>query len=1345
MLRQCSSVPQNLMSFRRQSEGDSGNLLLGSSENCVKRSLTLMTGSIECTSMEGSSDLLELPDSSDKKACYLRRTCLGGSLRSGELMVNFKKSSPVRTVKLKESSEELAFALSEVFTPVPLSIHDPASVLERQSLRRSPRLCSPVPLSIRDPDTVRERKSQRRSPRLWCPVPLSIHDPDTVREKESLQRCPRLCSPVPLSIQDPDTVRERKSQRRSPRLWCPVPLSIHDPDTVRESESLRRSPRLCSPVQLRIQDPDTVRERESLRRSPRLCSPDVSSQKKSGPWFMLCSSAAAGVLEREPEDFKDFHKSDSKVLLLGCSEKHLRRSPRLMKSERSSDQLKLSDSARMKACETVSAGLAECELGILSRKRLRSREVTIYYPGKGQSDSGGNADISEQKIMVSRKKKRSSFEEEEAGLNLVNEKCMRKSPRFVSGYDDGKSNSGTSPCKNIETSLQDSNMQILLEKRVRKSPRLHSSSVGDESVKMEDNRQVMSSSVEEKSSAKSEPNLAGSAAKMLEEKLLRRSPRELTSSSMIDDVEMKLLPKLKEQPAKEKIEVCSSNEMKQGNGDSMCFFIGDPIPDEEARERWHWRYEMKNRGVKGRSLMGNVDEEDELVLNVKCHYTRAQINGSTFDLGDCAYVRGEESQKHIGRIIEFFQTTDEEDYCRIQWFYRASDTVMKDEASFLDKKRVFYSTIMNDNLLNCIISKVNVIQVTPQLNLKANPVPPSDYYYDMEYVLEYSTFHNLQSDNSAKGLDLSSLRCVDTILPISSTSLLEDMPVSESFNKELALLDLYSGCGAMSTGLCLGAKLSGVTLLTRWAVDSDSYACKSLRLNHPETQVRNETAEDFLELLKQWEHLCTKYGVKDGERAFQAKMEVSSAITKDENSRDDEVSTDEYEVSSLVDICFGDPDESGKRGLKFKVRWEGYGPNEDTWEPIEGLSDCQELIQEFVTNGLKTKILPLPGDVDVICGGPPCQGISGYNRFRSVDAPLDDDRNRQIVVFMNIVEFLKPKYVLMENVMDILRFDKASLGRYALSRLVHMHYQARVGIMAAGCYGLPQFRLRVFFWGALPSEDLPQFPLPTHDVVVRYWPPPEFERNVVAYDEGQPHDLQDAILLHDAISDLPAVKNDESFDEMPYGKPPETEFQKFIRSPKLEMMGYVSGILKAEEAVLYDHRPHKLFEDDYLRVCKIPRRKGANFRDLPGVIVGDDNVVRRDTTKDHELLPSGKPMVPDYALTFEQGKSRRPFARLWWDETLPTIVTFPNCHSLKILHPEQDRVLTVRECARLQGFPDYYRFCGTVKKRYRQIGNAVAIPVGRALGYALGMASQKVIGKEPLMKLPLNFSYSNSL
>lgn len=71
---------------------------------------------------------------------------------------------------------------------------------------------------------------------------------------------------------------------------------------------------------------------------------------------------------------------------------------------------------------------------------------------------------------------------------------------------------------------------------------------------------------------------------------------------------------------------------------------------------------------------------------------------------------------------------------------------------------------------------------------------------------------------------------------------------------------------------------------------------------------------------------------------------------------------------------------------------------------------------------------------------------------------------------MEIVDYLKPKFVLMENVVDILKFAGGYLAKYAVSRLISMNYQARLGMMAAGCYGLPQFRMRVFLWGAHPRE-----------------------------------------------------------------------------------------------------------------------------------------------------------------------------------------------------------------------------------------------------------------------------------
>ncbi|KAJ8427934.1 hypothetical protein Cgig2_023310 [Carnegiea gigantea] len=275
-------------------------------------------------------------------------------------------------------------------------------------------------------------------------------------------------------------------------------------------------------------------------------------------------------------------------------------------------------------------------------------------------------------------------------------------------------------------------------------------------------------------------------------------------------------------------------------------------------------------------------------------------------------------------------------------------------------------------------------------------------------------------------------------------------------------------------------------------------------------------------------------------------------------------------------------------------------------------------------------------------------------------------------------------------------------------------------------------------------QRLPQFPLPTHDVVVRYGAPYKFERNVVAYDEDQFPNLEKALVIGDAISDLPPVSNREAREEMAYRKPPETEFQKYIRASKCDMMSSVEDTAQRERRVLFDHRPFELPEDDYLRVSRIPQRKGSNFRDLPGLIIGKDNVVRRDPESDIRL-PSGKLLVPDYAINFGDGKSSRPFARLWWDETVPTLLTRPDPHSQAILHPEQDRVLTIRECARLQGFPDYYRFCGNVKERYCQVGNAVAVPVARALGYALGMAVQRLTEEGHLMILPLKFSHTTTI
>ncbi|KQJ98774.1 DNA (cytosine-5)-methyltransferase CMT3 [Brachypodium distachyon] len=758
-----------------------------------------------------------------------------------------------------------------------------------------------------------------------------------------------------------------------------------------------------------------------------------------------------------------------------------------------------------------------------------------------------------------------------------------------------------------------------------------------------------------------------------------------------------------------------TRERNLAAGDKEPEFVGEPFPADEARSKWSQRYQ--------RAAPRRPDEEPE--LKARCHYRSANVDGTVYALGDDVYVKAAENEAdYIGRITEFFEGTDRHCYFACRWFFRPEDTVIS-TAKFVDDhthdpKRVFLSEETNDNVLDCIIKKVKIIHVDPNMDPegKAQLVADSEaeLYYDMSYAVAYSTFANIPSDTNENS-------------GISSDA---DLEAGTPPVRTAALLDLYSGCGGMSTGLCLGAALAGLKLETRWAVDLNSFACKSLKYNHPGTEVRNEKAEEFLALLKEWAILCDTY--------VHVNNSESDSPIEDEEEDDEPLAKDEFVVEKLLEICYGG---SGRgKGIYFKVQWKGYGPEEDTWEPIGNLSDCQLKIKEFVQEGHKRKILPLPGDVDVICGGPPCQGISGFNRFRNRKEPLKDEKNQQMVTFMDIVSYLKPKFVLMENVVDILKFADGYLGRYALSRLVALNYQARLGMMVAGCYGLPQFRMRVFLWGALPDMVLPKYPLPTYDVVVRGIVPNAFSQSVVAYDETQKPTLKKALLLGDAISDLPEVDNYQLHEVMEYGTKPKTEFQRYIRLGRKDMLDHSFGDNTCpEEGKLLDHQPLRLNQDDYDRVQQIPVKKGANFRDLPGIKVGANNIVEWDPEVPRVYLKSGKPLVPDYAMSFIKGRSLKPFGRLWWDETVSTVVTRAEPHNQIILHPNQARVLSVRENARLQGFPDYYRMNGPIKEKYIQVGNAVAVPVARALGYSLGQAYQgEMESTGPLFTLPASFT-----
>ncbi|XP_047092351.1 DNA (cytosine-5)-methyltransferase CMT1-like [Lolium rigidum] len=799
----------------------------------------------------------------------------------------------------------------------------------------------------------------------------------------------------------------------------------------------------------------------------------------------------------------------------------------------------------------------------------------------------------------------------------------------------------------------------------------------------------------------------------------------------------------------------STTQEQADASESEDHFVGDPMPDDEARRRWPERYKSEDSHdpqVTQRygclllhvsfTLLSDGEEEKSAAL---CHFTSARVDNVDFDLGDDVYVRAAPGEKdYIGRITEFFQGEDHGSYFSCRWFFRVADTVIT--AKFLkvddhehDPKRVFLSEEKDDNLIESIISKVNITYVGPNVapQDKAHLIAKSDLYYDMSYSEAYSTFSNMPPENiGATGSETTSDISCDDVFSSKEKLVADFAAPPDALMGTATLLDLYSGCGAMSTGLSMGAALFGLKFNTKWAVDMNPYACSSLKHNHPRTEVRNEKAENYLSLLQEWEALCKAYDVYNSNF-------LPQTMNDDEVDENVPLSEGTFEVEKFVDICYGDPNSTGKDSLCFKVRWKTYDSSHDTWEPLDGLRDSPECIKEFVETGYRESILPLPGCVDVICGGPPCQGVSGLNRHRKHKDPLTDERNKQLVVFMDIVNYLRPKYVLMENVVDILKFADGFLGRYALSRLVAMNYQARLGMMVAGCYGLPQFRMRAFLWGALPLVVLPKFPLPTHDAINRgQQVPTKFSQCLVACDETEAKNVEKALVLRDALSDLPKVGNDQPNDAMPYNSRPISQFQRYIRLNRKGIMDDSLGDATHKKVQLFDHQPLQLNKDDYERVRRIPKKKGANFRDLKGVRVGKNKKVEFDPDIPRVYLSSGKPLVPNYAMTFMKGKSVKPFGRLWLDETVSTVVTRAEPHNQAILHPKQDRVLTVRENARLQGFPDYYKLYGPIKQKYIQVGNAVAIPVARALGYSLAQAYQQREfdgDQRPLFKLPGNF------
>lgn len=310
-----------------------------------------------------------------------------------------------------------------------------------------------------------------------------------------------------------------------------------------------------------------------------------------------------------------------------------------------------------------------------------------------------------------------------------------------------------------------------------------------------------------------------------------------------------------------------------------------------------------------------------------------------------------------------------------------------------------------------------------------------------------------------------------------------------------------------------------------------------------------------------------------------------------------------------------------------------------------------------------------PGELDCLIGGPPCQSFSYNNHNRSAS----DERARLFDEYLRLVDDLQPKFLVMENVPGILTIGGGSVITEIKQRLADLGYECDHQILSSEEFGVPQVRKRVFVIASRVATAKNSYPSPSHrsHVTVR-----GRSRDEPSSSGG----LLPCVTIAEALSDLPVVRNGGgSATGKKYAKKPSTTYQKAMRSGA---------------KLLHNHICNRLGEKMMQRLQHIP--EGGNWRDIP-----------------FKLLPAGMKRAKPSDHTKRYGRlSRKGLAS--------TLLTKCDPHWGAYIHPTQGRTISVREAARLQGFPDTFLFAGTsLTNHFEQIGNAVPVQVGRAIAASI--------------------------
>lgn len=315
------------------------------------------------------------------------------------------------------------------------------------------------------------------------------------------------------------------------------------------------------------------------------------------------------------------------------------------------------------------------------------------------------------------------------------------------------------------------------------------------------------------------------------------------------------------------------------------------------------------------------------------------------------------------------------------------------------------------------------------------------------------------------------------------------------------------------------------------------------------------------------------------------------------------------------------------------------------------VGDINKLVLEI--ENYKSKLAKL----DLVCGGPPCQGFSMANRQKIIDDP----RNNLYKAYLKFLKYTKPKFFIIENVKGMSKKIDEILSD--IVKYIGKEYDVHYTLLNASDFGIPQNRERFFIIGN-------RIGIKSADIV----------SNIIKKKTNK------KITLESALYGLPVLlskpeKNNSDYESI------ETGFT--LQKKRLLQNEYLKEINKSEQF-------------DYLLNHK---NRFNNKRDI--------EIFNR--------LPQGANSLHESIADIMPYKSRNhmfkdKYYKLKMNEVCKTITSHMKLDCNMYIHPKQARGLSPREAARIQSFPDSFYFRGPQNKWYAQIGNAVPVKLAEIIG-----------------------------